>query len=60
MKILIVDEWIETGAQVKAAIELVERLRGVVVGVAAINMDKNDLTRVLREKYNCQMIKYGE
>jgi adenine phosphoribosyltransferase len=60
MKVLIVDEWIETGAQMKAAIELVERLGGVVVGVATINMDENNLTRALREKYNCQAIRRGE
>jgi adenine phosphoribosyltransferase len=55
-KILIVDEWIETGAQVKAAIDLVERLGGAVAGVAAINLDENDLTRGLTEKYNCQSL----
>lgn len=59
-RILIVDEWIETGAQMKAAIELVERLGGTVAGVATINMDENNLTRALREKYNCQAIRRGE
>jgi adenine phosphoribosyltransferase len=54
MKVLIVDEWIETGAQVKAAIDLVERLGATVVGVAAINIDENKNTRPLMEKYNCQ------
>ncbi len=54
MKVLIVDEWIETGAQVKAAIELVERLGGAVVGVATINVDVNENTRSLMEKYNFQ------
>ena len=60
MKVLIVDEWIETGAQVKAAIELVERLGGIVAGVATINIDHNENTRGLREKYNCQAIMHGE
>ena len=38
-KILIVDDWAETGAQIKAAIFLVEELGGVIVGVSCINMD---------------------
>ncbi|MBU0490568.1 MAG: hypothetical protein KKA73_28530 [Chloroflexi bacterium] len=53
---LLVDEWIETGAQAKAAAELIERQGGVVVGIATINMDENQMTRELREKYNCQAI----
>ncbi len=56
MKVLIVDEWIETGAQVKAAIELVERLGGIVAGVTTINIDENENTRPLMEKYNCQSL----
>ena len=56
MKVLIVDEWIETGAQVRAAIDLVERLGATVVGVATINLDENKNTRSLIEKYNCQSL----
>ena len=55
-RVLVVDEWIETGAQVKAAIELIERQGGVVAGVATINVDVNDNTRVLIERYNCQSL----
>lgn len=51
-RILVVDDWIQTGAQVKAAIELIERQGGIVVGVATIGMDDNDGTRVLVEQYN--------
>ncbi len=52
-RVLLVDEWIETGAQVQAAIELIEQQGGIVAGVASINMDENDLTQRLRNKYNC-------
>ena len=49
-----IGEWIETGAQAKAAIELIEGQGGVVAGVAAVNIDVNEGTRPLITKYNCQ------
>jgi adenine phosphoribosyltransferase len=52
-RVLLVDEWIETGAQVNAAIELIENLKGVVVGIATINIDDNKETKILRKKYRC-------
>jgi adenine phosphoribosyltransferase len=52
-RVLLVDEWIETGAQVSAAIDLIERHGGVVLGIATINMDDNPRTRALRERYTC-------
>lgn len=55
-KILIVDEWIETGSQVKAAIELVEQQGGEVVGIATIGAEKNHKTSVLFDKYNCRAV----
>ncbi len=54
--VLIVDEWIETGAQIKATIKLVERLGGVVVGIAAINAERRPETDVLFKKYNCKAL----
>jgi len=53
-RVLIADEWVETGTQVSAAIRLVERQGGVVVGVAAINIDENERTLALRAKYFCR------
>lgn len=50
--ILIVDEWIETGAQIRAAIKLIEREGGHVAGVATINMDINDSTEELSRNYS--------
>lgn len=55
-RVLIVDEWIETGAQVKTAVELIEMQGGVVVGLATINMDDNDLTKQLQVKYKCHTL----
>ena len=55
-KILIVDEWIETGAQMQAAIELIEKEKGIVVGVTTINIDTNPISQFLQEKYKCHAV----
>ena len=55
-RVLIVDEWIETGSQVKAAIRLVEKQGGEVAGIAALFAEKTSTTRILFEKYNCKAI----
>ena len=55
-RVLVVDEWIETGAQVQAAIALIEGQGGTIVGIAAIHMDVNATSRPLTERYNCQAI----
>jgi adenine phosphoribosyltransferase len=55
-KILIVDDWIETGAQMKAAIKLIEKLKGEVIGVTALKAHKNKETQTLFDKYNCKPI----
>jgi len=51
MKVLVVDEWVETGAQVLAAIALAERLGAEIGGIATICMDRNANTSGLRERY---------
>jgi adenine phosphoribosyltransferase len=55
-RLLLVDEWIETGTQVSAAIKLIEGHGGVIVGITAINIDENDLTQDLQEKYKCHSL----
>ncbi len=57
--VLLVDEWVETGAQVQAAVEMIEGVGGVVVGIAAINMDDNPGVRWLRERYKCVAVWEG-
>jgi adenine phosphoribosyltransferase len=56
VRVLLVDEWVETGAQVRAAIELIEGQGGIVIGVAAINIDDNEATCSLRERYKCHTV----
>jgi adenine phosphoribosyltransferase len=51
MNVLVVDEWVETGAQVSAAITLVEKQGARVAGIATICMDRNDSTSMLRTRY---------
>lgn len=53
MRVLIADEWIETGTQVSAAVELIEKQSGIVAGITTINIDKNPKTQRLQEQYKC-------
>ena len=52
-KILVVDEWVETGAQIIAAIKLIEKQGGIIAGIVSICIDENDETRKLRQNYKC-------
>jgi adenine phosphoribosyltransferase len=47
-RILLIDEWIETGAQARAAIELISQQSGVVVAIGCINCDSIEKTAELR------------
>ncbi|MXW47730.1 MAG: hypothetical protein F4Z97_03640 [Gammaproteobacteria bacterium] len=49
--VLIVDQWIETGGTMNAAIQLVERQGGIVAGIAAICVEENEATKLMRSKY---------
>jgi adenine phosphoribosyltransferase len=49
--VLVVDEWIETGAQVEAAVELIQRLGGTIAGIAAVCSDESEGVKALRERY---------
>ncbi|XP_065551046.1 adenine phosphoribosyltransferase-like isoform X2 [Lathamus discolor] len=53
LRILLVDQWIETGGTMRAAIQLVERLGGVVAGVAAICIEDSEGGRWIQERYKC-------
>ena len=55
-RVLLVDEWIETGAQVNTAIKLLESQGANVIGIATINIDDNPVTRRLREAYTCHSV----
>lgn len=51
-KVIIVDDWVETGAGVKAAINLVEKCGGRVVGIGVLMDDSSDETKHFLNKYN--------
>jgi adenine phosphoribosyltransferase len=55
-RVLLVDEWIETGAQVQAAVNLIEQEGGIIVGIAAINIDHNPIPVRLCQTYHCYAI----
>eukprot|EP00075_Anas_platyrhynchos_P038786 XP_027328039.1 uncharacterized protein LOC110352854 isoform X1 [Anas platyrhynchos] len=53
LRVLLVDQWVETGGTMQAAIRLVERLGGVVAGVAAVCIEDSEGARWIRERYKC-------
>ena len=58
-KALLVDDWIETGAQICAASRLLENQSITITGIAAIAIDDNERTRELRMKYRCHAVWTG-
>jgi adenine phosphoribosyltransferase len=52
-RLLLADDWIETGAQARAAIALIERAGGVIVGIAAVGFRRNERTSGLWANYRC-------
>ncbi len=44
-RVLIVDEWIETGSSMRCCMELLEKEQCIVSGVATIGIDYNDNTK---------------
>jgi adenine phosphoribosyltransferase len=50
-KVLIVDEWIETGTQMQSAIKLIEQEGGKIAGIATVNIDENPIPNQLRKKH---------
>ena len=52
-KVLLVDQWIETGGTMDGAIRLIEQQGGTVVGLVAIAMEDNAKTASYRQKFPC-------
>ena len=52
-RVLLVDQWIETGGTMDGAIRLVKRQEGIVAGLVAIAMESNDKTDEYRECFPC-------
>ncbi|XP_058489821.1 adenine phosphoribosyltransferase [Solea solea] len=51
VRVLLVDQWIETGGTMKAAIELVEQLGATVVGVAAVAVENTTGGKWIKDNY---------
>jgi adenine phosphoribosyltransferase len=52
-RVLLADQWVETGGTMDGAIRLVERQKGIVAGMVAIAIEDSDRTRSYRQKYHC-------
>ena len=52
-KVLLVDQWIETGGTMDGAIRLVQRQGGKVAGLVAIAMEENEKTASYRQRFPC-------
>ncbi len=50
-RILMVDEWSETGSQLKTAIKLIELSNGKVIGISCINLDDEVKKDPILSKY---------
>ena len=51
-RVLLVDQWVETGGTMHGAVQLVEQQHGKVAGMVAIVMEENERTAGYRERYN--------
>lgn len=52
-RVLLVDQWVETGGTMEGAIRLVERQQGIVAGLVAIAIEENARTQGYRATYPC-------
>ncbi|MEL6767206.1 MAG: phosphoribosyltransferase family protein [Pseudomonadota bacterium] len=52
-RVLLVDQWVETGGTMRGAIGLVGRQEGVVAGLVAIAIEENAQTAELRARHAC-------
>ena len=52
-RVLLVDQWVETGGTMDGAIRLVERQEGIVAGMVAIAIEENARTKSFRQTYPC-------
>lgn len=50
-RVLLVDQWIETGGTMEAAVDLVERQDGIVAGLVSIAMEETARANALRERF---------
>ncbi|TPJ38555.1 phosphoribosyltransferase family protein [Mesorhizobium sp. B2-6-5] len=53
MRVLVVDQWIETGGTMRTAIDLIKRQGGVIAGIAAICIEETRAAEEFRARYKC-------
>ncbi|XP_043910203.1 adenine phosphoribosyltransferase-like [Protopterus annectens] len=53
IRVLLVDQWIETGGTMEAAIKLVVRQGGIVAGIAAICIEESEGGKHILQNYKC-------
>lgn len=54
--VLIVDDWIETAAQMEAAITLVEQAGGTVVGISVLDSEENERSHTIAREYDLHTV----
>ncbi len=52
-RVLLVDQWVETGGTMDGAVRLIERQDGIVAGMVAVAIEENERTNEYRAKYPC-------
>jgi len=52
-RVLLADQWVETGGTMDGAVRLVERQKGIVAGMVAIAIEENARTNGYRTAYPC-------
>lgn len=55
-RVLLVDDWAETGGQLKGLIKLLEKRGAVVAGISLLGFNRVKKTRALEEKYKLRSI----
>ncbi|MGI8906457.1 MAG: phosphoribosyltransferase family protein [Candidatus Sumerlaeaceae bacterium] len=55
-RVIIVDDWIETGETIKASISLLERCGGTIAGIAALMDDASTEVKQLLGTYNYHFV----
>lgn len=56
MRVLVVDDWIETAAQMEAATTLVEQAGGTVVGIAVLDGEQNERSQTIAAEYDLHTV----
>ncbi len=50
-RVLLVDDWIKSGTQIAGAVQLIEGQRACLAGVMSLNVEVNEVTLALLERY---------